>query len=134
MTIFLAIGSRLPAYPTSMGRVLLAGLPPNDIDEFIARTSLEPLTPHTITDPERLRSTLEKVRADGYAMVDQELEEGVRSIAAPIRNGRGKVIAAMNISCHASRVTVAKMREEFRPPLLATANEISERIGLVLGS
>jgi IclR family pca regulon transcriptional regulator len=134
MTISLAIGSRLPAYPTSMGRVLLAGLPPNDIDEFIARTSLEQLTPHTITDPERLRSTLEKVRADGYAMVDQELEEGVRSIAAPIRNGRGKVIAAMNISCHASRVTVAKMREEFRPPLLATANEISERIGLVLGS
>jgi IclR family pca regulon transcriptional regulator len=134
MTIFLAIGSRLPAYPTSMGRVLLAGLPPNDIDEFIARTSLEQLTPHTMTDPERLRSTLEKVRADGYAMVDQELEEGVRSIAAPIRKGRGKVIAAMNISCHASRVTVAKMREEFRPPLLAAANEISEHIGLVLGS
>jgi IclR family pca regulon transcriptional regulator len=134
MTISLAIGSRLPAYPTSMGRVLLAGLPDAEIDEYIARTELDQLTPHTITDPERFRKTLEKVRSDGYALVDQELEEGVRSIAAPIENSRGRVIAAMNISCHASRVTVARMREEYGPRLLAAAGEISERVGLVLGS
>ncbi|HEY4606984.1 MAG TPA: IclR family transcriptional regulator C-terminal domain-containing protein [Acidimicrobiia bacterium] len=133
MTISLAIGSRLPAYPTSMGRVLLAGLPEPEMEDYMARTRFEQLTPHTITDADRLRSTLAKVRSDGYALVDQELEEGVRSIAAPIRNGRGKVIAAMNVSCHASRVTVTRMREEFRPRLLAAASEISERVGLLPG-
>jgi IclR family pca regulon transcriptional regulator len=133
MTISLAIGSRLPAYPTSMGRVLLAGLTDAELDEYLTRTRLEQLTDHTLTDPDELRSTIEKTRIDGYALVDQELEEGVRSIAAPIENGRGQVIAAMNVSCHASRVTVAQMREEYRPPLLAAAGEISERVGLVPG-
>jgi IclR family pca regulon transcriptional regulator len=134
MTISLAIGSRLPAYPTSMGRVLLAGLSDAELDEYISRTRFEQLTPHTITDAARFRSTLEKVRSDGYALVDQELEEGVRSVAAPIRNGRGKVIAAMNVSCHASRVTLGKIREDFRPRLLAAAGEISERVSLLPGS
>jgi IclR family pca regulon transcriptional regulator len=134
MTISLAIGSRLPAYPTSMGRVLLAGLPDSELDDYIARTKFVHLTPRTITDAARLRSTLLKVRSDGYALVDQELEEGVRSIAAPIMNDRSKVIAAMNVSCHASRVTVGKMREEFLPRLLAAASEISARVGRLPGN
>jgi IclR family pca regulon transcriptional regulator len=129
MTISLALGSRLPAYPTSMGRVLLAGLSDQEIDEYLEKTQLEQLTPHTITDPVELRKVIEVVRTDGYAVVDQELEEGVRSIAAPITNGRGKVLAAMNISGHASRVTVETMLEEFRPRLLATARTISESAG-----
>jgi IclR family pca regulon transcriptional regulator len=125
MTIALALGSRLPAYPTSMGRVLLSGLPDSQIDDYIEQTRLERLTPHTITDPDEFRSAIGNVRAKGFALVDQELEVGVRSIAAPILNGRQEIIAAMNISCHASRVTLGQIRREFRPKLIDTANEIS---------
>jgi IclR family pca regulon transcriptional regulator len=131
MTIALALGSRLPAYPTSMGRVLLAGLEDRELDELIDETEFEKLTPHTVTDPKEYRALIEQVRADGYALVDQELEEGVRSIAAPIRNVRGEVIAAMNVSCHASRIDVGRMRKEFRPKLIAAADEISERVGVL---
>jgi IclR family pca regulon transcriptional regulator len=125
MTIALALGSRLPAYPTSMGRVLLSGLPDSQIDDYIEQTRLERLTPHTITDPDEFRSAIGNVRVKGFALVDQELEVGVRSIAAPILNGRQEIIAAMNISCHASRVTLGQIRGEFRPKLIDTANEIS---------
>lgn len=125
MTIALALGSRLPVYPTSMGRVLLAGLSDDEVSDYLAKTDLRSLTPHTITDPSELREKLEEVSAQGFALVDQELEEGVRSIAAPITNSRGDVIAAMNISCHASRVTVGRMKSEFKPRLIATAEEIS---------
>lgn len=128
MTIALALGSRLPAYPTSMGRVLLSGLSDEDFDHYMDQASFERLTPHTITSPKRIRSIIRSVRSDGYALVDQELEEGVRSIAAPIRNGRGDVVAAMNVSCHASRVSVEHMHEELKPRLLETASEISERV------
>ncbi|HEU4751294.1 MAG TPA: IclR family transcriptional regulator C-terminal domain-containing protein [Acidimicrobiia bacterium] len=131
MTIALAIGSRLPAYPTSMGRVLLAGMPAVALDEYVGRARFEELTSRTLTDRQEFRATIEQVRTDGYALVDQELEEGVRSIAAPIRNERGDVIAAMNVSCHASRVTVERMRKEFRPHLLNAATEISMRVGLL---
>lgn len=134
MTIALALGSRLPVYPTSMGRVLLAGRPDDEIDDYIARTELTQLTPHTVTDEKEFRAILDQVREDGYALVDQELEEGVRSIAAPIINGRGDVIAAMNVSCHAARVTVASMRKEFRPRLLATAAEISASASALPGT
>jgi IclR family pca regulon transcriptional regulator len=125
MTIALALGSRLPAYPTSMGRVLLSGLPDSQIDDYLEQTRLERLTPHTITDPDEFRAAIDNVRAKGFALVDQELEVGVRSIAAPILNGRQEIIAAMNISCHASRVTLGQIRGEFRPKLIDTANEIS---------
>jgi len=126
MTIALALGSRLPVYPTSMGRVLLAGSSDDEISDYLAKTELRRLTPHTITDVSELLEKLEEVRAQGFALVDQELEEGVRSIAAPITNSRGDVIAAMNISCHAARVTVGRMKSEFKPRLIATAEEISD--------
>lgn len=128
MTIALALGSRLPAYPTSMGRVLLSGLSEDHLDEYISKTTFEKLTPNTVTDPARLRSIVGEVRSDGFALVDQELEEGVRSIAAPIHNSRGEVIAAMNVSCHASRVDVDRMIKEFKPRLLEAASEIRERV------
>jgi IclR family pca regulon transcriptional regulator len=129
MTISLALGSRLPAYPTSMGRVLLAGLSDQEVDDYIETTRFERLTPHTIIEPVELRKVIETVRSEGYALVDQELEEGVRSIAAPITNGRGGVLAAMNISGHASRVSVERLLEDFRPKLLAAARTISESAG-----
>lgn len=128
MTIALALGSRLPAYPTSMGRVLLSGMADDELDDYIGRTDFERLTPHTVTDPRLFRSIVMKVRAEGFALVDQELEEGVRSIAAPIRNRRGEMIAAMNLSCHASRVSVDRMLTELKPHLLDAATEINDRV------
>jgi IclR family pca regulon transcriptional regulator len=128
MTIALALGSRLPVYPTSMGRVLLAGLADEQVEKYIAKVEFRKLTPHTITDVTEFRQKLDEVRSQGFALVDQELEEGVRSIAAPITNSRGDVIAAMNISCHAARVTVSRMKSEFRPRLLATAEEINASV------
>ena len=127
MTISLALGSHLPAYPTSMGRVHLAGLTEAELDRYLAETELKRLTPHTITDPAKLRAVILRTQAEGYALVDQELEEGVRSIAAPIHNGRGEVLAAMNISCHATRASVTRMRDELLPRLLSTAAEISDQ-------
>jgi IclR family pca regulon transcriptional regulator len=133
MTIALALGSRLPVYPTSMGRVLLAGLADEQVEKYIAKVEFRKLTPHTITDVTEFRQKLDEVRSQGFALVDQELEEGVRSIAAPITNSRGDVIAAMNISCHAARVTVSRMKSEFRPRLLATAEEINASVRALRG-
>jgi IclR family transcriptional regulator, pca regulon regulatory protein len=135
MTISLGLGSRLPAYATSMGRVLLADL---DDDQLAAHLDgkgdgnidgyLPALTNRTITDPAGLRVELDRVRRQGWASVDQELEDGVRSIAAPLRDARGRAIAAVNISGHAGRVTLSNMRDRFLPELLATADRISERL------
>ncbi|MEU7882608.1 IclR family transcriptional regulator [Microbispora bryophytorum] len=124
MRVTIAIGTRFPAYCTSMGRVLLAGLPPEDLDAYLARADLERLTPHTTTSTVALRTALDLVRAQGWAVVDQELEEGLRSIAAPIRDGGGRVVAALNVSSHASRTTVESARRDLLPPLLATATRI----------
>lgn len=88
---------------------------------------------HTITDRHEFRPTIEQVRADGYALVDQELES-VRSIVAPIRNERDDVIAAINVSCHAFRVTVERMGKEVRPQLLNAATEISMMVGVLPGN
>lgn len=129
MTISLALGSRLPAYPTSMGRVLLASLSDEEISDYLDRTTLEQLTKFTVTDRAKLLEALAKTREQGYSLVDQELEEGVRSVAAPITTPRGTVVAAMNVSGHASRVTLSRMRQEFLPRLLEAAEETSARVG-----
>ena len=85
---------------------------------------LDRLTSQTVTDPERLRGILDGVRSQGYAIVDQEVEEGIRSVAVPLRDATGSVVAAMNISAYASRVSVDAVRDEFLPSLLATAGQI----------
>jgi IclR family pca regulon transcriptional regulator len=128
MAISLGLGSRLPAYAASMGRVLLADLPPAALDAHLAATSFEPLTAKTITDEAVLRAELDEVRRQGWALVDQELEEGVRSIAAPLRDARGRAVAALNVSSHAGRVKLATLKDEFLPALLATAHRISDRL------
>ncbi|MEU6002846.1 IclR family transcriptional regulator C-terminal domain-containing protein [Streptomyces sp. NPDC047197] len=109
VALTLNIGSRLPAYPTSLGRVLLAALPDAELNAYLAEAEFKPLTPHTITDPEQLREALMQVRRDGFAVIDGEREEGVRSIAAPVRDRRG-VTAALNISVNAARMSAADMR------------------------
>jgi IclR family pca regulon transcriptional regulator len=124
MTVAINVGTRFPAYVTSMGRVLLAWAPEEVLAGYLERASLTRLTPRTLSTPHGVRSELAKVRAQGYAIVDQELEEGLRSIAAPIRDGAGQVIAAVNISVHASRTSVEQMRRDLLPHLLATAAKI----------
>ncbi|MDA0636014.1 IclR family transcriptional regulator [Nonomuraea sp. MCN248] len=124
MRVSISIGTRFPAYCTSMGRVLLAGLPPADLDAYLARAGLRRLTPRTVTTPAELREELDGIRERGWAMVDQEMEEGLRSIAAPVRDRSGAVVAAVNVSTHASRTTVQQARRTLLPPLLATAAKI----------
>ncbi len=124
MTVTISVGTRFPAYATSMGRVLLATQSDEWLDDYLSSASLHGLTGHTITSATALRRELHKIRAQGWALVDQELEEGLRSIAAPIRDADGQVIAAVNISTHAGRRTLAAIVEEFLQPLLSTARRI----------
>jgi IclR family transcriptional regulator, pca regulon regulatory protein len=124
MTVSISVGTRFPAYATSMGRVLLAGMSQDDLDRYLAEADLEPITARTVTDPDRLREIVRDVAKQGYAIVDQELEEGLRAIAAPIHGAGGAVIAAINVSAHASRVSMAAMRTELLPRMLETARRI----------
>ncbi|MEO8345705.1 MAG: IclR family transcriptional regulator C-terminal domain-containing protein [Betaproteobacteria bacterium] len=124
MSVDLGIGTRLPAYCTSMGRVLLAYLATAEQDAYLDRVKLVRHTPRTITTSDKLRRELEAVRRAGFAIVDQELEIGLRSIAVPVRDQAGAVVAAMNIGTHASRVTLAEMEKSFLPQLAAAANEL----------
>jgi IclR family pca regulon transcriptional regulator len=126
MTVGISVGTRFPAYATSMGRVLLAGQPAEWLDQYLAKADLRPLTRRTITDPAKLRGVLAKIATQGYAIVDQELEEGLRSLAAPIHGENGQVIAAVNVSAHASRGSSEVIRRELLPPLLETAKRIEE--------
>jgi len=124
MTVAISVGTRFPAYATSMGRVLLAALPPDALEQYLAEAVLEPLTANTVTDAGRLREILAEVAAQGYAIVDQELEEGLRAVAAPIRGAQDTGTAAINVSVHASRVSVKSLRTDIVPALLETARQI----------
>lgn len=124
MTVVISVGTRFPAYATSMGRVLLAGQPEAELELYLTNVLLESLTPRTISSVAALRGELAKVRAQGYALVNQELEDGLRAIAAPIRDRTGRVIAAVNVSAHASRTSLEVMRRDLLPPLLKTAARI----------
>jgi len=128
MGISLAIGSRLPAAWTSMGRVLLAGLPDEQLDGFLDGLVVTELTSQSITDPDTLRSEVHAVRAQGFALVDQELEEGIRSVAAPLRDRRGRTLAAINVGTHAARVTLKELRGVILPALLTTARSIETQL------
>ena len=126
MSIMLSVGTRLPAYATSMGRVLLAGLPEPEREQRLACIELRRLTPYTVASLDALRNTLRTVARQGYATVDQELEEGLRSVAVPIHHPAGQVTAALNVSLHASRASMATMRRDFLPRALRAARAIEE--------
>jgi IclR family transcriptional regulator, pca regulon regulatory protein len=128
MRVSINLGTRFPAYATSMGRVMLADLPEADLDAYLARVELRRLSPRTVTDEDALRAELARVREQGWALVDQELEEGLRSIAAPIRDRGGEVVAAVNVSAHASRTSKEAMRRSLLPPLLRTAEQIEAEL------
>jgi IclR family transcriptional regulator, pca regulon regulatory protein len=124
MTITIAVGTRLPAYATSMGRVLFAGLDQDALEERLERIEVERLTPTTVPDLEILRQRIDHVHDAGWAAVDQELEQGVRSAAVPIRDATGAVVAALNVSVHATRMTMQALRRDVVPKLLRTAEAI----------
>jgi IclR family pca regulon transcriptional regulator len=124
MSLDLGVGSRLPAFCTSMGRVLLAGLEPGELNTFLARAKLTPFTNRTVASPSELKQVLDEVRRMGYAIVDQELEIGLRSIAVPVRDPTGKVVAAINIGTQSSRVPISEMETKFLPRLRDAAEEL----------
>ncbi len=128
MTISLGVGTRLPAHATSMGRVLLAGLPDEELERFLASGPFERFTERTLTDADGLRAAVREAREQGWALVDQELELGLRSIAAPIVGQGGRTIAALNTSASASRVSLDEFREQFLPALVRTAELISASV------
>jgi IclR family transcriptional regulator, pca regulon regulatory protein len=129
MTVAINVGTRFPAYATSMGRVLLADQPESWLDGYLSEATLDPITPKTITDPMALRKALDRVRSQGYCVVDQELEIGLRSMAVPIRSG-GRVIAAMNVSLHVSRGSIDAARREMLPMMQECARAIEADYGM----
>jgi IclR family transcriptional regulator, pca regulon regulatory protein len=129
MTVAISVGTRFPAYATSMGRVLLAGHDDEWLATYLDSARLQPLTPRTITSPKALLEELRGIRAQGWALVDEELEEGLRAIAAPLRDGEGRVVAAVNLSAQAQRWSPERIRADLLPPLLRTAARIEEDLG-----
>ncbi len=124
MSVNLDIGSRLPAAHTSMGRVILADLPGDELARFFGPTPLPALTGHTLTDPQDLIRAIGDARAQGFALIDQELELGLRSIAVPLRDGAGRVFAGLNVSAQAARVEPREMIGRILPKLRETATRI----------
>jgi IclR family pca regulon transcriptional regulator len=125
LSIGLQVGSRLPAFCTSMGRILLAFSPPEDLEKYLINVELQKFTSKTVSSPSKLRQILRVVKQNGYCIVDQELELGLRSMAAPIWSPTGRVVAALNVGAHAQRVSIQDLRTQFLPALLSSAKELS---------
>ncbi len=128
ISVTLNVGSRLPAHCTSIGYLLLANLPPAELDAFLAKAELKPYTERTITSPDKLREQLAQVRQTDYAIADRLMEIAVRSIAVPVRNAAGKVVAGMNVIVEANRVSLRDMRALYLPHLQAAAAELVAQI------
>lgn len=125
MSVALNTGSRLPAYCTSLGRVMLAHMPADALDAYLAKIELKAYTHRTVVSADRLKEILEGVRENGYAIVEEELEVGLRSIAVPVRGASGNVVAALNVGAQATRVTSKQMKEQFLPVLLRGAQDLA---------
>jgi IclR family pca regulon transcriptional regulator len=125
MTSTHSVGMRVPAYPTSMGRVLLAALAPAALDDYFAEAEIETLTRHTVTDERKLREALKQIATQGFSVVDQELEEGLRSIAVPVRDKTGGVVAALTVCSNSSRVGLDAMIRDFLPTMREAAAGLS---------
>ena len=131
MTIRLSVGRRLPAFCTSTGRVLLSAFGEDELDDYFARYPREKFTSQTVTEESAIREKLLEVREQGWALNNQELDLGARSIAAPVKDASGRFVNAVNISVPTSRVSVEQLRDEFLPLLLETTANISGDISLL---
>ena len=125
MTLAVTVGSRLPAHATSKGRVLLAFLPEPELEAYFARRAMARYTEQTVVDEAELRDILADVRREGFSVVDQQLEEGLSSVAAPIIDASGRVSAALSLCAHAGRVDGATLRSDFVPLVIETARRVS---------
>jgi IclR family pca regulon transcriptional regulator len=126
MSAAIVVGTRFPAYATSMGRAIVGAGPVDAQEAFLSSVRLRQLTPRTITDVDALRTALDQVRSQGWALVDQELEDGLRSLAAPVRDASGAVVAAVNISAPVRRGDLQDIVRDLLPPVLAAAKAIEE--------
>lgn len=129
LNLELYVGSRLPAYCTSMGKVLLAFLLPEELEAKLSQIKFERRGPNTITDKAKLLDELQHVRERGFAINNEELANGLRSVAAPVRSRRGQVVAAINIAVHTAMTTTDEMEKLLVPKLLVTAGRISQQLG-----
>ncbi|HEY4072143.1 MAG TPA: IclR family transcriptional regulator C-terminal domain-containing protein [Herbaspirillum sp.] len=125
MSVALNTGSRLPAYCTSLGRVMLANLPEAELKHYLETVKLRAFTDRTVVSPKRLKEILMEVRSAGFAIIDEELEVGLRSIAVPVRGASGRVVAALNVGVQAARVSTRQMQDEILPVLLKGSEELS---------
>jgi IclR family pca regulon transcriptional regulator len=130
MSVDITLGTRFPAYPTAMGRVLLAGLTEPERKRLLAARAPRALTPCTVTDPERLVRILRQVAADGHAVIDEELEEGLRSVAVPLRNPAGYTVAALNVAQHSGNTPLEATRTALLPALRDTAAAIEADVAI----
>lgn len=129
MSVNVSVGMRTPAYPTSMGRVLLAWRGAAAIDDYLAAITFQAFTPRTVTSPQAFRDILDQVRKDGYSIIDEELEEGLLSVSAPVFNADGEVIAALASWTSKGRSTVAQYRKTVVPHVVELAAAISRDMG-----
>jgi IclR family transcriptional regulator, pca regulon regulatory protein len=125
IALAVTIGTRFPAVQTSLGKVLLAGLPQDQVEQVLAEPSRSGITPRWQPDAAEREAALREVRARGWSLTDEQLALGIRSVAAPLRDGDGRVIAAMNVTVHAAETPVEKLTGEYLPLLLQTAGAIS---------
>ena len=128
MTVSLGIGSRLPAFYTSLGRVLLATLPESQLDQYLKQLKLEPFTESTLTSKSDLRTAIQKADQQGYALVNEELEIGLRSLAVPVMNHDKQVVAAINVGVQATRMGSRKMIKEILPILKNAAYDLGSQL------
>ena len=124
MAITLSVGTRLPAAYTSMGRVLLAQLPESELAAFLDRIRLERFTESSVIDKTALRCAIDQAREQGYSIVDQELDSGLRSVAVPVFAGRGELLGAINISTNAARVDMETLMKVYLPRLQEAAEAV----------
>jgi IclR family pca regulon transcriptional regulator len=127
------VGSRLPAYPTSMGRVLLSGLSRERLDWYFDNARIDTLTAHTVTDRKRLELLIDECRRNGYAAVEDELAFGVVAVAVPVSDHAGRVVAALNSSGHSKKMTKAQLVRDRLPMLRQVSRQISAELARVPG-
>ena len=128
ISVDLSVGGRLPAYCTSKGRILLPALDDTSLGESLAHAELVAKPSRTIHTPDALLECLQQVRQQGWCIVDQELEQGLRSIAVPVYDASGQVVAALNVSTHAGRVSRTELEQRFLPGLLSASRDLSAQL------
>ncbi|MCY1333953.1 Pca regulon regulatory protein [compost metagenome] len=128
ISVDLSVGSRLPAYCTSMGRILLAALDDAALDDYLEHADLQVKTSRTVHTAEGLRASIAEIRRQGWVIIDQELEMGLRSVAVPVRDAAGQVLAALNVGTHVGRISRQELETRFLPALLEASKDLSTRL------